>query len=86
MPNETSDTSFTGFFDGPRVPSLISYCASPGCGTGCPCRACRIEDGLLCGVCRDADAVSFDDDGTPSGLAICGACKAECDAEEGKGA
>jgi hypothetical protein len=68
--------------DSDDMPILESYCADPFCSPSTLCRRCLLENGIACQVCRDVDAVTFDDDGTPSGLAICGRCKAECDAED----
>lgn len=81
MPNETN---FSGFFDGPRLPSLVSYCASPECGTGYPCDACRLEDGIACDACGSAATVLVVD-GTPSKLPLCAACKAKDEADEAAG-
>lgn len=78
------NTTHFGFFDEPFGPSLRSYCASLTCGTGYPCDACRIEDGLACDCCG-RPATVLDDDGTPSKLPLCDGCKSECDAEDAAG-
>jgi hypothetical protein len=76
-------TNSGGFFDGPRVPSLASYCASPTCGTGSPCDACRIDDGLSCDLCG-SPATVIDRHGGQV-LPLCSGCQAQCEAEVAAG-